>query len=469
MSAMSGTPVSTFASDEVDRGAGLLRRLSRAFRHRNYRLFFAGQLVSLCGTFLGQVAMIWLVYRLSGKAWVLGLVAFCGQAPMFALAPFAGVLVDRWDRRRLLVVTQALSMAQSFAVAGVAYALAPLSPHAAVVAVGGLALVQGLINAFDMPARQAFLVQMVDRREDLANAIALNSTMVHAARLVGPALAGFLIYYTGEAVCFALDGLSYAAVIVSLLLMRVAPHAPPASCVGVWGQLKEGFHYVWNFIPIRVLLMLMALLSLMGLPALSVLMPIFADELAGPGRGSQTLGILMGTSGLGALIGAIYLASRRSVVGLGTLIAVASFVFGGAIVAFAFSRHLALSLPIVALIGLGMLINFASANTLLQTLVDDDKRGRVMSFFTMAFLGMAPFGNLLAGALASRLGPGAVGASRALMICGGVCLAAAIAFTWILPRLREVVRPIYVQKGILSEEVAAGIESGTDVVSDVTR
>jgi MFS family permease len=310
---------------------------------------------------------------------------------------------------------------------------------------------------------------MVDRREDLANAVALNSTMVHTARLVGPAAAGFLIQAVGEAMCFALDGLSYAAVIASLLMMRVTPYVPPASRVGVWGQLREGVHYVWGFTPIRALLLLMALLSLAGLPALTVLMPIFADALGGPGRGAQTLGLLMGASGFGALAGAVYLAARRSVVGLGGLIAVASFVFGGAILAFAFSPHLALSLPVVALIGLGMLINFASANTLLQTLVDDDKRGRVMSFFSMAFVGMTPFGNLIAGTLASHLGPGAVGASRTLILSGLVCIAAAAIFLHVLPRLRAAVRPIYVRKGILSEEVATGLESGTEVVADTTR
>jgi MFS family permease len=448
---------------------GIVRHMVRALSHRNYRLFFAGQLVSLCGTFLSQVALIWLVYRLTQQAWIIGVVAFCGQVPMFLLAPFAGVWVDRWDRRRLLIITQAISMVQSFAVAAVAFWFSASSPHGAVITLASLAMLQGLVNAFDMPARQAFLVQMVDRREDLANAIALNSTMVHTARLMGPAVAGFLIQSVGEAMCFALDGVSYAAVIVSLLLMRVAPFVRPASKVGVWGQLKEGYDYVWNFTPVRALLLLMALLSLAGLPALTVLMPIYADALGGPGRGPQTLGLLMGASGLGALCGAIYLASRRSVIGLGGLIAMASLLFGAAIIAFSFSRTLALSLPIVSLIGLGMLINFASANTLLQTLVDDDKRGRVMSFFTMAFVGMTPFGNLIAGALSSRLGHGTVGASRTLMICGSVCLVGAIVFIRLLPKLREIVRPVYIRKGILSEEVAAGIDSGTEVVADVTR
>jgi MFS family permease len=463
--------MTTAADADTEVQPGLLARMGRAFRHRNYRLFFAGQLVSLCGTFLSQVAVVWLVYRLTGKAWVLGLVAFCGQVPLFVLAPVAGVWVDRWDRRRLLVITQALSAIQSFGVAAVAYWMTGggRSPHTAVIAIGALALFQGLVNAFDMPARQAFLVQMVEAREDLANAIALNSTMVHTARLIGPAAAGFLIHYVGEAMCFAIDGVSYGAVIVSLLLMRVSPFVPPKSQVSVLGQLREGFNYVWQFTPIRALLLLMALLSLSGLPALTVLMPIFADFLGGPGRGPQTLGMLMGASGFGALLGAIYLASRHSVVGLGRVISIAAFLFGGAIIAFSFSRHLALSLPIVSTIGLGMLINFASANTLLQTLVDDDKRGRVMSFFSMAFVGMTPFGNLIAGTLASHLGPGVAGASRTLQFCGVVCLLGAIAFTLALPRLRAVARPVFISKGLIEEDIAAGIESGTEIVADTTR
>jgi MFS family permease len=446
---------------------GVLRHMIRAFSHRNYRLFFAGQLVSLCGTFLSQVAIVWLVYRLTGKAWVLGVVAFCGQVPMFVLAPLAGVWVDRWDRRRLLVITQALSMLQSFAIAFVAWKSGTSGSPWEIFAIALLAMLQGLVNAFDMPARQAFLVQMVTRREDLANAIALNSTMVHTARLIGPAAAGFLIARVGEAWCFAADGVTYAAVIASLVMMRVAPMQRADSDVGVIDQLHEGFHYVWNFSPIRALLLFMALLSVAGLPALTVLMPIFADALR-PGQGAQTLGLLMGASGFGALIGAIYLASRRSVVGLGRVIAMASFVFGGAIIAFSFSRHLGLSLVMVSVIGLAMLINFASANTLLQTLADEDKRGRVMSFFTMAFVGMTPFGNLIAGTLASKLGTGAVGASRTLWICGGVCLIGAVAFARMLPTLREIVRPIYVKKGIISDEVASGLQTGTEVVAEAS-
>jgi MFS family permease len=445
-------------------------RIVRALRHRNYRLFFAGQSLSLCGTFLGQVAAAWLVYRLTQSAWMLGVVGFASQIPMFLLVPFAGVWADRWDRRRLLVVTQVLSMLQSFALAGVAWAAAGGAPVNVVVgAIVGLALFQGMVNAFDMPARQAFVVQMVDDRADLPNAIALNSTMVHLARLVGPAMAGFLIQLVGEAGCFALDGLSYAAVIVSLLMMRVPPAPARRVHVSVTAELLEGLRYVWGFSPIRVLLLLMAIMSLFGMPSLSVLMPLFADALSGPGRGAQTLGMLMAASGMGALAGAVYLAARPSVVGLGRIIVTAGVLFGAAIFAFALSGSLWLSLAIVPFAGLGMLLNFASANTVLQTLADEDKRGRVMSFFTMAFVGMAPFGSLLAGALASRLGPGVAGARWTLVFAGAVCIAAAGVFGLMLPRMRTLVRPIYIQKGILPSEVAAGLETATEVVSERDR
>jgi MFS family permease len=448
--------------------SGPFARIARAFRHRNYRLFFAGQIVSLCGTFLSQVAVAWLVYRLTHAAWLLGVVGFAGQIPMFLLAPFAGVWVDRWDRRRLLVITQALSMVQSFGLAAAAYVAHGANPPPLNVILGaiiGLAFLQGLINAFDMPGRQAFLVQMVEDRDDLANAIALNSTMVHGARLVGPAAAGFLIAYVGETWCFALDGLSYAAVIAALLAMHVRTVVREPSKVSVRAELAEGAKYVWNFKPIRNLLLLMAVLSLAGLPALTVLMPLFADALGGEGRGAQTLGLLMGASGLGALAGALYLASRSTVVGLGRIIVGAGVLFGAAVIAFGLSRHLWLSLLIVPFAGLGMLMNFASANTILQTLTEDDKRGRVMSFFTMAFIGMAPFGNLLAGTLASRLGPGIVGASRTLLVSGTICVVAAAVFARMLPAMRVLVRPVYARKGIISQEVATGLETAAEVAS----
>src|SRR5438477_7036898 len=305
-------------------GVGL--HLFRALRSRNYRLFFVGQGISLVGTFLTQIATIWLVYKLTNDERWLGIVAFAGQLPLFFLAPFGGVLVDRWNKRRLLVITQILSMAQSLALAALT-----LLPSIHVLELVGLAFVQGLINCFDMPARQAFTVEMVENREDLANAIALNSTMVHAARLIGPATGGFLLYKVGPGLCFLIDGLSYIAVIACLLMMRVKPHVSVARHArpSVMHELREGIHYAWNSVPIRVLLLLMALISVTGMPAFNILMPVFAKALGNPVKDSQTLGLLMATSGAGALLCAIFLASRRSVVGLGGVIALAGVLFGG--------------------------------------------------------------------------------------------------------------------------------------------
>jgi MFS family permease len=361
------------------------------------------------------------------------------------------VWVDRWNKRKLLVVTQFLSMLQSLALAAVA------RPNVRPWEIIALAFVQGLINCFDMPARQAFTVEMVESREDLANAIALNSTMVHAARSLGPAAAGFLVYYVGSRTCFLIDGLSYIAVIASLLMMRVTPHVHRPRTRSVLHELREGVAYAWGSVPIRVMLLLMALLSLTGMPAYNILSPIFAEALGGGMKeGSRTLGFLQGASGVGALLGAVYLASRRSVVGLGRLIAIAGVVFGVAIIAFAASRHLWLSLLIAPVVGFSMLSVFASANTLLQTLADDDKRGRVMSLFTMAFMGMAPFGNLLAGTAATHLGNGIGGAARTVTVGGVIAVVATLFFAATLPFIRRIVRPIYVQKGILSE-VATGL------------
>jgi MFS family permease len=443
---------------------GRLRSIIRSMKHRNYRLFFAGQIISLCGTFLTQVAMVWLVYSITGSGKILGFTAFAGQIPSFLLGPFAGVWVDRLNRRKLIVITQVLAMTQSFALAALVYFFAG---HNNIIVPGlvSLAFVQGLINAFDMPGRQAFLVEMVTDRDDLANAIALTSTMVHAARLIGPALAGFLIHYAGAAWCFLLDGASYIAVIAALLAMRLEPKPHARRSTSVLTELREGLSYAWNFKPIRSMLLLMAIISLTGIPSFTVLMPIFAKALTfDVSRGSETLGFLMGSSAAGALLGAIYLASRKSVLGLGRIIAIAAATFGLCLIAFAFSHHLLLSLLILPIGGCAMLINFASANTVLQTLTDDSKRGRVMSLFTMAFVGMTPWGNLLAGTASDAFGGGFTGAARTVQISGVICIIAAISFALKLPSLRKVVRPIYTERGLISASVATGLESATEVV-----
>jgi MFS family permease len=420
----------------------------RALRHRNYRLFFSGQLVSLVGSFLTLTTTSWLVLRLTQSARMLGIVAFSGQIAMFVLAPFAGVWVDRLNRRRLLVITQTLAMLESFALAALA-----LSHRITVGEIIALNLFQGAVNAFDMPGRQAFLLEMVAERDDLANAIALNSIMVHGARLIGPALAGLLIALVGEGLCFTIDGVSYIGVILALLAMRVAPRVIPAPR-SVAVEMRQGLSYIWHFLPIRILLIVMAAVSVTGFPALSVLMPLYAAYFAGAtAAGAKVFGLLGTCVGLGALIGALYLASRKTVVGLGRLIVIGSFVFSVALAVFGVSRLLWLSLLILPLAGWGMFTFYAGCNTILQTVADDDKRGRVMSFFTMAFAGMTPFGNLLAGELAAKLTPAGadhvVGAMWAQLIAATVCLGAAIGLAFSLPALRRAARPIYVQKGIL--------------------
>jgi len=422
----------------------------RALGHRNYKLFFSGQGVSMIGTWMTRIATSWLVYRLTGSALLLGVVGFAGQVPSFLLAPFAGVLVDRWNRHKLLVATQVLAMLQSLALA--VLALTGLIKIWHVIA---LSIFQGVINAFDMPARQSFVVEMVERREDLPNAIALNSSMVNAARLLGPSIGGVVIAAVGEGWCFMIDGVSYLAVIASLLAMRLTPRASkPGKGVNMLNQLREGWRYATVFAPIRNVLLLLALVSLVGMPY-TVLMPVFANEILR--GGPNTLGLLMAASGVGALTGAMFLAARRSVLGLGKYIPLMAAAFGSGLMVFSFSRTLWLSLPLMVVTGLGFMAQMAASNTVLQTIVEEDKRGRVMSFYTMAFMGTAPFGSLLAGSLAER-----IGAPQTLMFGGLGCIAGAVWFASSLPSLREDVRPIYVKIGILPE-IATGIHQTSEL------
>jgi MFS family permease len=411
----------------------------RALRHRNYRLFFTGQSISMIGTWMTRIATSWLVYKLTGSALLLGVVGFSGQIPSFLLAPFAGVFVDRWNRHHLLVGTQVLAMIQSFALGILA-----LTGYIKIWHVIALSIFQGVINAFDMPARQSFVVQMVENRDDLSNAIALNSSLVNGARLIGPSIGGVVIALVGEAWCFMIDGFSYFAVIGSLLAMKVAPMAVKAAKeTSVLKQLSEGFGYVAGFMPIRSILLLLAFVSLVGFPY-TVLMPIFANDILH--GGPNTLGFLMAATGVGALTGAMLLAARKSVLGLGRYIPMMAALFGASLIAFSFSRVLWLSLILLVITGLGFMMHMAASNTLIQTMVDEDKRGRVMSFYTMAFMGTAPFGSLIAGSLAEK-----IGAPHTLALGGIGCIAAAAIFYAALPRLRNFVRPIYIQKGILPE------------------
>jgi MFS family permease len=424
-------PYKTNSDDGID-----LKRMVRALRHRNYRLFFAGQSISLIGTWMQRIAMGWLVYRLTHSAFLLGLVGFTGQIPVFLLTPFAGVLADRLNRHRMLVVTQILAMIQALALA-----LLILTGTIAVWHIVSLSIFLGFVDAFDMPVRQSFLVEMIENREDLGNAIALNSSIVNSARLIGPSIAGILIAYVGEGVCFLLNAVSYLAVIASLLAMKIVSRRIETPKTDIFQGVKEGFSYAFGFSPIRSVLLLISLVSLLGMP-LTVLMPVFAgDILHGD---SHTLGFLMGASGTGALVGAIYLASRRTILGLEKWTALACGIFGVGLIVFSQSRNFWFSLLLMLITGFGMLVQMASANTLLQAVVEEDKRGRVMSLYTMAFRGMVPFGSLLGGSLASK-----IGAPNTVLIGGASCVLGALLFARTLPSMTKMVRSVYAKKGIV--------------------
>ena len=415
---------------------GDLSHAWRALRHRNFQLFFAGQTISMIGTWMTRLATGWLVYRLTHSALLLGIVSFAGQIVAFAMGPFAGVWVERLDRRKLLVCTQAAGAIQSLALAALT-----LTHVITLWEIMALAALQGLINAFDMPARQTFLIHMVDDRNDLSNAIAINSAMANGARLVGPALAGLVIGGHGEGWCFLIDGMSYIAVIASLLVMRVSRVDIHRASGNMLAQMREGWDYVSTFRPIRTILLLFALLSLMGY-SYSVLLPVFADQiLHGDAR---TLGWLTGASGVGALISALSLTVRKSVLGLTRMLQIASATLGAALIMFGLSRTLWLSLAFMVLVGFGMMQAAAVSNTVIQSLVPEDKRARVMSYYTMAFFGASPFGSLFAGALAHR-----IGAPATVMLTGACCIAGAIWFTIDLPKVRAIIRPIYQHMGLI--------------------
>lgn len=410
----------------------------RALRHRNFRLFFSGQSISLIGTWMTRVATSWLVYRLTQSPLLLGMVGFAGQIPTFLLAPLAGVIVDRIDRRTLLVWTQALAMVQSLVLA-----FLTLTHRITIPEILALSIMQGFINAFDMPGRQSFMVKMVEDRADLSNAIAINSSMVNAARLIGPSLAGMLIAVSSEGWCFLIDGVSYIAVIVSLLLMRLSPSMEQRPTTTMIVQLREGWTYVVHSAPIRTILLLFALISLMGWPYM-VLMPVFAAQVLH--GGPHTLGFLMGAAGVGSLTSALVLVLRRSVRGLTRVIPIASALFGAGLICFGLSKVLWLSMLLMLVTGFGMMQGVTASNTILQTLVDEKMRGRVMSYYTMAFVGMAPFGSLLAGAMAH-----AIGAPRTVMVSGVACILGSLWFWTQLKVIRKDMRPIYERLGIVPQ------------------
>ncbi len=391
------------------------RNVFRALKFRNFRLFFIGQSISLIGTWMQSIAMSWLVYRMTGSALLLGIVAFSSQIPTFILSPFAGVFADRYNRHRIVIVTQTLSMIQAFILAYLT-----LAGKIQVWQIIALGLFLGCINAVDIPTRQSFLIDMVEKKEMLGNAIALNSAMFNGARLIGPTVAGILVAVVGEGICFLLNALSFIAVIASLLMMKLTKIEDKGRASRVMQELKEGVIYTFNSKPIRSILMLLSIISMLGMSYV-VLMPVFARDIHH--GGPATLGVLMAAIGVGALIATLYLASRKTTPTLEKGIPIAAAIFTGGVILFALSRVLWVSIILLVITGFGFLTTTASSNTILQTIVHDDKRGRVMSFYTMAFMGMAPIGSLLAGALASKFG-----ATDALLFGGFSCLFANLVF-----------------------------------------
>lgn len=426
-------------------------KIFRALDHRNFRLFLMGQGISMVGTWMQAIASGWLAYRLTDSPFVLGLVGFSSQAPIFLLGPLGGFLADTGNRRRVLIVTQALSMIQALLLAWLT-----LSGRVEVWHIIALGVFLGCINSFDMPVRQSFVAEMVEGKDALMNAIALNSLQFNVARLAGPSIAGILIALWGEGICFLINGLSFITVIWSLSAMVLTVRPRNNKSYRMMEGIREGFDYVRKSLPMRHILILLSVVSMTG-ASYVVLMPVFARDIIG--GGPQTLGFLMSSAGIGALVATIYLASRKTVIGLGKIIAVCSLLFAVSLFVFSFSRSLLASMAILTVTGFGVMAHMAASNTILQIIADDDKRGRVMSFYTVAFIGTAPIGSLAAGMLASK-----VGASATLVICSVAGVAASAAFAMNLPAIRRVIRPIYRSMGIIPE-----MASGINAVNEFSR
>jgi MFS family permease len=417
--------------------ASRVRTTLRALRHRNFRLFFAGQLISLIGTWMQNVAQSWLVYRLTGSSALLGAVGFAGQIPVFLVSPLGGLIADRYSRHRIVVATQTAAMILASILAALT-----LTGRVQVWHIFVLSALLGVVNAFDIPARQAFLFEMVGR-EDLINAIALNSSMFNGARIIGPAVAGILVAAIGEGWCFFANAVSYIAVIIGLLLMTVTPPARAIRKGSAARHIAEGFRFAAHTGPIRALLLLLGLVSVTGMPY-AVLMPIFADHIFH--SGARGLGILMGFSGIGALLGALTLAARQGVQGLGRWVAISCGVFGACLIAFAFSRSFWIAAAALIPVGFAMMTQMGASNTLVQTMTPDHLRGRVMSVYSMMFMGMAPVGALLAGVVAERFG-----APFTVAVGGVIAIAGSIAFGLHLPAIRPEARQL-----ILAQQMVGG-------------
>ena len=424
-------------SDSLENRKSKIPNTFRALRHRNFQLFFSGQFVSLTGTWMQSVAQSWLVYRLTGSVVLLGLIGFASQIPVFLIAPYGGVVADRYNRQRILICTQSFAMINAFVLA-----FLTLSGNIQIWHLFVIAALFGIANAFDIPTRQAFAVDMVGK-EDLINAIALNSSMFNGARIVGPAIAGILVATVGEGWCFFLNAVSYIAVIAGILMMKITPVIRPR--IGsTFSNIAEGFTFVAKTPPIRALLLLLGLISLMAMPY-AVLMPIFADKILK--GGSDTLGYLMGASGAGALAAALVLASRKEVFGLGRWVAFASGGLGISLILFSFSNIFWLSMILLVPVGFSIMTQMSSSNTLIQAMVPDELRGRVMSVYSMMFMGMAPLGALTAGSLAGYLG-----APNTVALGGIICIIGSIFFSWRLPKLRPKGREM-----IVAMQMTAGV------------
>ena len=415
----------------------------RALQYRNFQLFFSGQLISLIGTWMQNLAQAWLVYRITGSMILLGGISFCSQIPIFLFSTVGGIVADRYSRHRVVIATQSASMVLALALAALT-----LSHTVHIWHIFVLSALLGVVNAFDIPARQSFIVDMVGRA-DLMNAIALNSSMFNASRVVGPAVAGILVAAIGEGWCFFANGISYIAVIVGLLLMRVAPHRPVTGGGSPMAKIVEGFRFVIRNRPIHALLILLSIASVTGMP-FTVLMPVFADRILH--GGPKALGWLTGCAGMGALGAALLLASRQTLKGLSGWIAASATAFGVGLLIFALSRTFLFSALILVPVGFSLMLQMGSSNTLIQSMVPDHLRGRVMGVYSMMLMGMAPFGGLLAGVVADRFG-----APTTVAIGGVICLAAAGIFWTQLPEIRvHTRRMIAVQQAASAEKQLAG-------------
>jgi MFS family permease len=410
----------------------------RGFQHRNFRLFFIGQTLTMIGTWMQYIAISWLMYRLTGSAFMLGMTGFALQIPILLVSPFAGVWVDRYDRRTLLVVTQTLALAQALLLAALTFSGLIQVWH-----VLAISLFLGTVNAFANPSRGTFLLEMVESKDNLPNAIALNSLIMNSARFVGPSIAGAVLAFSGEAWCFMLNALSYLALIIALAMMRVKPIAPRATHEHWLQGLKQGFRYAFGFLPSRRLLLLVAAISMTTSPY-QHMMPIFAGEVFG--GDSRTLGLLISCAGLGAFAGTAYLAGRTSLHGLSRMIIIASFSAGIGLMLFSQSRLLWLSIILMLPIGFGLIVTATSTNTILQSIADEDKRGRVVSIYGTCFLGTPPIGNFIAGSLASH-----IGAPFTLLLFGALGTLAALAFALRVESWRAAIRPVYERLGLVKQ------------------